>query len=93
MQTTKEIENIKSKPKIPKTISGFLMSALNMEDDIAHSVYRDYTDRKNWPAELKDETFEKILMNLTILLDETKKHRNIIKHLQSKLDHDNGHPA
>lgn len=73
-----------------KTISGLLVSALNMEDEISHSVYRDYMERKNWPVELKNETFEEIRKNLTILLEDTKRHRNIIKNLQSKLGRDDG---
>ena len=71
-----------------KTISGLLVSALDMEDEIAHSVYRDYMERKNWPRELKDETFEEIRKHLTILLDDTKRHRKTIKNLQSKLSND-----
>jgi len=71
-----------------RTISGLLISALDMEDEIAHSVYRDYIERKSWPVELKDETFEEIRKNLAILLQDTKRHRNIIKNLQSKLGHD-----
>ena len=73
-----------------KTISGLLVSALGMEDEVTHSVYGDYMERKNWPVELKDETFEEIRKNLTILLDDTKRHRNIIKNLQSKLGCDDG---
>ncbi len=89
MQNT-EIENTKAHPKKLKTISGLLISALDMEDEIAHSVYRDYMDQKNWPVDLKDETFEEIHKHLTTLLDDTQRHRNMIKHLQSKLDHYDG---
>jgi len=64
------------------------MSSLDMEDDIAHSIYQDYLDRKNWPVELKDETFEEIRKHLTTLLKDTQRHRNIIRHLQSELSHD-----
>jgi hypothetical protein len=71
----------------PKTISGMLMSSLDMEDEIAHSVYQDYLDRKNWPVELRDETFEEIRKHLATLLKDTQRHRNIIKHLQAKLSH------
>lgn len=72
------------------TLSGLLMSALKMEDDIAHSIYLDYTKSKNWQLDIKDEFFEKILVNLTILLEDTKKHRIIIKYLLSTLDTKNG---
>jgi len=61
-----------------------------MEDSMAHSVYQDYMDRSNWPAALKDETFEEIRKHLKTLLDDTQRHTNMIKHLQSRLDDDNG---
>jgi hypothetical protein len=74
----------------PNKIGGILLSALDMEDEIAHSIYRDYLDRGNWPADLKDETFERIREYLTTLLDDTGRHRKIIKHLQSKLGDNDG---
>lgn len=89
MQNTK-IENVSPRSRKYKIISGMLLSALDMEDEIAHSVYLDYMDRKNWPAELKDETFEEIEGYLTTLLDDTQRHRNIIKRLQSKLEQYDG---
>jgi hypothetical protein len=89
MQSTK-IENPKPLSKKHKIISGILLSALDMEDEIAHSVYLDYMDRKNWPAELRDGTFEEIQEYLTILLDDTQRHRNMIKRLQSKLEQSDG---
>lgn len=81
-----EMEKSATHLKEPKTISGILLSALDMEDEIAHSIYRDYMDHKNWPAEIKDDVFEEIRKNLTILLSDTQRHRNIIRALQSKLD-------
>ena len=89
MQSTK-IEKPKIQSKKYRMIAGILESALDMEDEIAHSVYLDYMDRKNWPADLKDETFEEIHNYLTTLLDDTQRHRNIIKNLQSKLDRKDG---
>jgi hypothetical protein len=85
MQNTK-VENANAQSQKHKTISGILLSALDMEDEIAHSIYQDYMDRKNWPSYLEDEIFEEIRNHLTTLLDDTQRHRNIIKHLQSKLD-------
>ena len=69
--------------KEPQTIQGLLKSALNMEDEIAHGVYRNYMERENWLAELKDDVFEEITKYLNILLNDTKRHKNIIKNLQS----------
>ncbi len=76
--------------KEPKTVQGLLLSALDMEDEIAHSVYRDYMDRENWPGDLKDDIFEEIQKYLTTLLDDTERHRNIVRNLQSKLGQNDG---
>ncbi|MBN1816775.1 MAG: hypothetical protein JW828_05415 [Sedimentisphaerales bacterium] len=74
----------------PKTIAGLLLSALDMEDQIAHSVYKDYLERSNWPANLKEDIFEQILEILTTLLKDTERHHNIVSHLRSKLENHHG---
>ena len=89
MQST-DTEKTVGSHKEPKKIAGILVSALEMEDEIAHSIYNDYMDRKNWPVSLKDQTFEQIHMYLSTLLDDTQLHRNMIQHLQSKLDPHDG---
>jgi hypothetical protein len=89
MQKT-EIRKAETSRKEPKTVEGLLVSALDMEDEIAHSVYRDYMDRDNWPADLKDDIFKEIRKYLTTLLDDTERHRNIIKNLQSNLGQNDG---
>ncbi len=76
-----EIKN----PKKPLTIAGVLASALDMEDEIAHSVYRDYMKRESWPKELSDEAFDTIRKHLTVLLNETSKHRRMIQTLRTRL--------
>ena len=89
MQKT-ETRKAETHHKEPKTVQGLLLSALDMEDEIAHSVYRDYLDRENWPADLKDDIFEEIQKYLTTLLDDTEQHRNIVRNLQSKLGQNDG---
>lgn len=73
--------------KAATTVEGLLVSALDMEDEIAHSVYTDYMDRRNWPAGMKEKTLDQIRRYLTILLEDTRMHRRIVKSLQAKLDH------
>ena len=85
-----EMRKTTAHPGEPKTISGILLSALDMEDDIAHSVYQDYMDRQNWPADIKDNIFEEIRKILTVLLDDTLRHKKIIKALQLKLESHHG---
>jgi len=60
------------------TLGGYLASALNMEDAISNGIYLDYLNPKNWPEEIDPEVFEKIRTRLTVLIEDTKKHRRII---------------
>ncbi len=69
----------------PLTLSGVLASALDMEDQMSHSVYREYLNRGLWPAAVSDETFEQIRQALTILLNETAKHQRMIMTLRKRL--------
>jgi hypothetical protein len=70
------------------TLANFLTSALDMEDEISNSVYKDYTDAKNWPKNLRPEAFQKIKEFLTILIEDTRRHRKIIAGLIKQYDQD-----
>ncbi len=61
-----------------QTIDGMLASALNMEDEISSGVYEEYMDRTRWPKELDDDTFHQIKLRLTVMIEETKKHKKIL---------------
>jgi hypothetical protein len=63
------------------TVGGMLASALNMEDEISGGVYQNYLDRKRWPEQLDDETFADIAKRLTVLVEDTIKHKKIIQAL------------
>jgi hypothetical protein len=60
------------------TLANFLTSALDMEDEISSSVYKDYMNAKNWPKNLRPEAFQKIRQYLNVLIEDTRKHRKII---------------
>jgi hypothetical protein len=64
-----------------ETIDALLASALNMEDDISLGVYRDYVSRRHWPGPLADSVFLDIKRRLTVLIEDTKKHKNILQAL------------
>ena len=66
------------------TLGNFLVSALDMEDEINSSIYKDYMSVKNWPKKLKPEVFESIRKYLGILLEDTKRHRATIQSLIKK---------
>lgn len=78
----------KSADKRQKTVANFLASALDMEDRVSNSVYRDYMDEKYWPKNLKPEIFKNIQQYLNILIEDTEKHRNIILALMKKYGQD-----
>jgi len=67
-----------------KVLVGYLASALDMEDQINTSIYKDYLDEKYWPKHLQPEIFETITQYLNVLIEDTQKHRNIIAVLIEK---------
>jgi hypothetical protein len=68
-----------------KQLGSYLLSAIDMEEDIASSVYRDYTDRKNWPADIDEAAYEEIQSLLRILLNDTVRHKKIFSELKEKI--------
>jgi hypothetical protein len=73
----------------PETLAGFLASALDMEDEISNSVYKDYMDPDNWPPGLDLNVFRQIRKHLNILIQDTRRHRKIILGLIKKYGKDN----
>jgi hypothetical protein len=65
----------------PKILANYLVSALDIEDEISNGIYLDYLNPKNWPGTISPEVFRKIATRLTVLIDDTKKHRKIIEAL------------
>ncbi|MFA5239004.1 MAG: hypothetical protein WC476_04750 [Phycisphaerae bacterium] len=70
------------------TLANFLTSALDMEDEIAGSIYKDYMNANNWPKNIKPEVFQKIKEYLTVLIEDTQRHRKIIAGLIEQHDRD-----
>ena len=70
------------------TLANFLTAALDMEDKISNSVYKDYISAKNWPKNLKPEAFQSIRQYLNVLIEDTRKHRKIIAGLIEQHDQD-----
>jgi hypothetical protein len=66
------------------TLANFLTAALDMEDEISRSVYKDYIKAANWPKNLKPEAFLEIKGYLTTLIEDTQRHRKIILGLIEK---------
>lgn len=72
----------------PKTIAGYLASAMDMEDEISNGVYKDYMDLDNWPAGIDLDVFQEIRKHLTTLIEDTRRHRVIISGLIEKYGKD-----
>lgn len=72
----------------PKILAGFLASALDMEEQITSSVYRDYLDPANWPEGLKPDVFQQIKEHLNVLIEDTEKHIKILRALTEKYGDD-----
>ena len=77
MQNSEETQH-NQPPQPPRILANYLVSALDMEDEILSGVYIDYLNPKNWPQGIEPEFFEKIKTRLTVLIEDTKKHKKII---------------
>lgn len=84
MQITEQKSRVVNKTHT--TLAGLLLSALDMEDDLAHSVYQEYLERASWPEGVDEGIIESIQEKLSVLLKDTKKHRNILTFIKLKLD-------
>lgn len=72
----------------PDTIGGVLASALSMEDEISTGVYEEYLDRQHWPERLDEGVFLEIKKRLTVLIEDTKKHKKILQALSKEYGRD-----
>ena len=87
-ENTANNDTERSAEQKPKTIAGYLASAMDMEDEISNGVYKDYMDLDNWPAGIDLNVFQKIRKHLTILIEDTRRHRKIISGLIEKYGKD-----
>lgn len=68
----------RSDSRSPKTLAHFLSSALRLEEQFSNSVYRDYLDPEDWPVELRPDVFDEIKKRLTVLIEDSAKHEQVI---------------
>jgi hypothetical protein len=73
-----------------KTVAGILSSALEMEDQISHGVYEEYLDAKNWPDQFDAAVLAQIRERLTVLIEDTRRHRDILEALSRQYDDKSG---
>lgn len=67
-----------TKANNPKTLGHFLSSALHLEEQFSTSVYRDYLDPEDWPTDLNPDVFGKIRKRLTLLIEDSAKHEQVL---------------
>ena len=80
-ENTANNDTERSAEQKPKTIAGYLASAMDMEDEISNGVYKDYMDLDNWPAGIDLDVFQEIRKLLTTLIEDTRRHRKIVQGL------------
>ncbi|RJO59381.1 hypothetical protein C4546_02465 [Candidatus Parcubacteria bacterium] len=66
-------------------LDNYLLRALDIEDHMSFAVYGVYLIRSMWPKNLSNEPFQEILKLLRILIDDTERHKKIIKGLIKRL--------
>ena len=74
----------------PRTLGGYLASALDMEERLSGGVYEDYMDIDNWPAGFKRDVFLQVREHLATLIEDTKKHKKILLALSKEYGGDKG---
>jgi hypothetical protein len=78
------MENQPTTPEKGSNVVGYLVTALQMEDHISRDVYGVYLERSTWPTTLSAEAFTEVQRLLTILIEETDRHRRAFRSLQQR---------
>jgi hypothetical protein len=72
----------------PKIIAGYLASAMDLEDEVSDSIYREYMEPARWPPDIDMDVFQEIQKYLTTLIEDTERHRIKISGLIEKYGKD-----
>jgi len=78
------------KQKDNKTTVDFLNLALDIEDKMSKDVYGGYLDRSAWPSDMNEETFQKIVTDLEVLIKETEGHMATFLRLKEIMEENGG---
>jgi rubrerythrin len=79
MMLAKTMDNLKGDNVT--TLVQLLFSAVDMEEQFSNSVYHNYLDPADWPANFKKEVFERIRERLIVLIEDSKKHQDVLREL------------
>ena len=71
--------------KSAKRLAAYLSTGIDMEDRCTGTTYKDYVQRERWPANMPEEAFNEVREHLTILLEDSNRHKEMILTLKRML--------
>ena len=75
----------KAQKQSTKRLADYLATGLDMEDKCIGTTYKDYLQRDKWPADLPEGDFDNIREYLTIMIEDSNKHKEMILTLKRML--------
>ena len=75
----------KAQKRSTKRLADYLATGLDMEDKCIGTTYKDYLQRDKWPADLSEDDFNNIRECLTIMIEDSNKHKEMILTLKRML--------
>ena len=75
----------KAQKQSMKRLADYLATGLDMEDKCIGTTYKNYLQRDRWPGHWLEDDFNNIREYLTILLEDSNKHKEMILTLKRML--------
>ena len=75
----------KTQKKSMKRLTDYIATGLDMEDKCLSTTYENYLQRERWPADLSEDDFNNVREYLTIMIEESNKHKEMILTLKRML--------
>ena len=75
----------KTQKQSMKRLADYLATGLDMEDKCISTTYKNYLQRERWPAHLLEDDFNNIREYLTIMIEDSDKHKEMILTLKRML--------
>ena len=75
----------KTQKQSMKRLADYLATGLDMEDKCISTTYKNYLQRERWPGHLLEDDFNNIREYLTIMIEDSDKHKEMILTLKRML--------
>ena len=75
----------KTQKQSMKRLADYIATGLDMEDKCLSTTYKNYLQRDRWPANLPEDDFNNIIEYLTIMIEDSNKHKEMILTLKRML--------